>query len=106
MTALTLTTATGFLVIFVMGLVAYLTRVGGVMIMSRMKIGRRAERFIYAMSGSALVAIVVPLAVEGDTAARLSLVVTALIMLTTRKTLLAILLGILVAAGWRALFVY
>ena len=103
MTTLTLTTLTGFLVVFVMGLVAYLTRIGGVLILSRMKIGRRTERFIYAMSGSALVAIVVPLAVEGDTAARLSLVTTSLVMLTTRKTLLAILVGILTAAGWRAL---
>lgn len=103
MTALTLTTLTGFLVILLMGVVAFLTRIGGVLIMSRMKFGRRAERFIYAMSGSALVAIVVPLAVEGDTAARLSLVTTTLVMLTTRKTLLAILVGILTAAGWRAL---
>ncbi|TGG95494.1 AzlD domain-containing protein [Natronospirillum operosum] len=101
-----LTTATGFLVIAVMGLVAYLTRIGGVLIMARMKIGRRTERFIYAMSGSALVAIVVPLAVEGDAAARASLVATSAVMLTTRKTLLAIAAGILVAAGWRALFVY
>ncbi|MCH8552654.1 MAG: AzlD domain-containing protein [Natronospirillum sp.] len=99
-----LTALTGFGVILLMGLVAYMTRIGGVLIMSRMKIGRRAERFIYAMSGSALVAIVVPLAVEGDLAARLALATTAVVMLTTKKTLVAIMAGIVMAAGWRAFF--
>lgn len=99
-----LTPITSIVVIAVMGLVAYLTRIGGALLMSRMPIGRRAERFIYAMSGSALVAIVVPLAVNGDTAARVSLVVTSLVMILTRKTLLAIAVGIAVAAGWRAAF--
>lgn len=99
-----LTPLTGILVIILMGLVAYVTRIGGALIMSRMPISKRVERFIFAMSGSALVAIVVPLAVNGDTAARVSLVATSLVMIVTRKTLLAILVGILVAAGWRALF--
>ncbi len=101
---MTLTPLTGILVIVLMGLVAYVTRIAGALIMSRMPISKRVERFIYAMSGSALVAIVVPLAVNGDTAARVSLVATSLVMIVTRKTLLAILVGILVAAGWRAVF--
>lgn len=101
---MSLTPLTGLLVIVVMGVVAYLTRIGGALIMSRMPINKRVERFIYAMSGSALVAIVVPLAVYGDTAARMALLTTALTMIITKKTLLAIILGILMAAGWRALF--
>lgn len=101
---MTLTPLTSLVVILVMGLVAFFTRIAGVLIMSRMPIGPRAERFIYAMAGSALVAIVVPLAITGDTAARVSLVVTSLVMIVTRKTMLAIFLGVVSTAAWRAFF--
>lgn len=100
---MTLTPLVSLLVILVMGLVAYGTRIAGMLIMSRMPIGRRVERFIYAMAGSALVAIVVPLAITGDMAARVSLVVTSVVMIVTRKTMLAIFLGVLSTAAWRAL---
>lgn len=88
--------------ILVMALVTYLTRSGGVLIMSRVPIGPRVERFINAMSGSVLVAVIVPMAAEGDWGARLALLVTLGVMLVTRKPLLAIGAGILSAALWRA----
>lgn len=101
---LALTPTTGLLLIILMSLVAYLTRVGGVLILAQLNIGPRTERFIQAMSGSALVAIVAPAAAAGDTAARLALTATFLVMLLTRKALLAIAAGILSAALWRVWF--
>ncbi len=100
---LPLTPATALLAILVMVVVTYLTRIGGVLIMSRVPIGPRVERFIHAMSGSVLVAVIVPMAAEGDWGARLALVATLLAMLATRKPLIAIGAGILAAALWRAL---
>lgn len=98
---LALTPMTAVIVIFLMAFVAYLTRVGGVLILAQLNIGPRTERFIQAMSGSALVAIVAPVAAAGDTGARLALLATLLVMLLTRKALLAIAAGILAAAAWR-----
>nr|WP_299243505.1 AzlD domain-containing protein [uncultured Halomonas sp.] len=91
------------LAILIMALITYLTRSGGVLIMSRVPIGPRMERFINAMSGSVLVAVIMPTAVEGDWGARLALVATLVAMLLTRKPLIAIAAGILSAALWRAL---
>ena len=50
------------------------------------------------MSCSVLVAILAPMAVQGDNAARLALVATAVTMLLLKKPLPAIAVGILTAA--------
>lgn len=89
------------LAILVMALVTYLTRVGGVLVMARVPIGPRVERFINAMAGSVLVAVLTPMAVQGDHGARLALLATLGVMLATRKPLPAIAAGILAAALWR-----
>ncbi|MFC3282690.1 AzlD family protein [Litchfieldella rifensis] len=93
--------AGALLAIVIMALVTYLTRAGGVLVMSRVPIGPRVERFINAMAGSVLVAVITPMAVHGDWAARLALVATLGVMLATRKPLPAIGAGILTAALWR-----
>lgn len=93
--------ATGFsalLIILAMALVTLATRWGGVFVMSFIPIGYRVKQFIHAMSGSVLVALLAPLALEGDMAARLALLATALMMLLVKKPLPAIAAGILVAA--------
>ncbi|WP_192036079.1 AzlD domain-containing protein [Halomonas sp. YLGW01] len=89
--------------IVIMALVTYLTRAGGVLMMSWVPIGPRMERFINAMSGSVLVAVITPMAVRGDSAARLALVATLGVMLATRKPLPAIGAGVITAALWRLL---
>ena len=86
------------LIILAMALVTLATRWGGVFVMSFVPIGYRVRQFIHAMSGSVLVALLAPLAVTGDTGARLALLTTALMMLTLKKPLPAIASGILVAA--------
>ncbi|MGH1450137.1 MAG: AzlD family protein [Pseudomonadaceae bacterium] len=93
--------ATGWgalLLILAMALVTLATRWGGVYVMSFIPIGYRVKQFIHAVSGSVLVALLAPLALEGDTAARLALLTTAVIMLLVKKPLPAIAAGILVAA--------
>ncbi|MGQ4878133.1 AzlD family protein [Billgrantia sp. LNSP4103-1] len=87
--------------IVVMALVTYLTRAGGVFVMSRVPIGPGVERFINAMAGSVLVAVITPMVVEGDWGARMALVATLAVMLATQKALAAISAGILAAALWR-----
>lgn len=98
---LPLTPTTTLLMILLMAAVTYLTRVGGLWVMARIPIGPGVERFINAMSGSVLVAVVMPMAVNGDWGARLALCATIAVMLTTRKPLLAIAAGIVSAALWR-----
>lgn len=87
--------------ILLMALVTYLTRAGGVFVMSRLPIGPRVERFINAMAGSVLVAVITPMAIQGDWGARLALLATLTVMLASQKTLAAISAGIATAALWR-----
>ncbi|MDN3519277.1 AzlD domain-containing protein [Aquisalimonas lutea] len=88
-------------IILIMAVVTLVTRWGGVFAMSFVPIGYRVKRFIHAMSGSVLVALLAPLAITGDNGARLALLTTAVIMLTLKKPLPAIAGGILVAALFR-----
>ena len=87
-----------FLVIMVMSVVTLITRLGGVFVMSFVPINYRVKQFIGAMSGSVLVALVAPMALEGDIGARIALLTTLLTMLITKKPLVAISAGILAAA--------
>lgn len=96
------TTGYGTLIlVLLMALVTLATRWGGVYVMSYVPIGYRVRQFIGAMSGSVLVAILAPIAVQGDSAARLALVATAVTMLLSKKPLPAIAVGILTAAIFR-----
>lgn len=98
------TTAFGItLIVLVMAIVTLVTRLGGALLMSFVPISPRVEGFINAMASSVLIAILTPLAVEGDLGARLALASTALLMLLFRKPLPAISAGIAVAALTRYL---
>lgn len=85
-------------IVLIMAVVTLATRWGGVFVMSFVPISHRVQQFITAMSGSVLVAILTPLAIEGDASARLALLTTAVIMLVLKKPLPAIAGGVLVAA--------
>lgn len=98
------TTGSGlFVIILAMALVTLATRWGGVFIMSFVPMGYRVRLFIQAMSGSVLIAIIAPMALDGDLAARMALAVTALVVLLLKNQLLAIAAGILTAAVLRQL---
>ncbi|MCS5517507.1 AzlD domain-containing protein [Pseudomonas qingdaonensis] len=90
------------LLVVIMGLVTLATR-WGVFVMSFVPINYRVQQFISAMSGSVLVAVLTPLAVNGDNGARLALLSTAVVMLLVKKPLPAIAAGIVAAALVRAL---
>lgn len=97
-------TGTGALiVVLVMALVTLATRWGGVYVMAFVPISNRVRRFIQAMSGSVLVALLAPMAVEGDAGARLALLTTAVLMLLLKRPLPAIAGGIVAAAVARLL---
>ncbi|GAB2601041.1 AzlD family protein [Nitrincola alkalisediminis] len=85
-------------VILIMSFVTLATRLGGVFVMSFVPISYRVKQFIGAMSGSVLVALVAPMALEGDQGARLALLTTLVVMLVVKKPLVAISAGILAAA--------
>ena len=87
-----------FIVIGIMAIVTLATRWGGVFIMGFVPINERVEQFISAMSGSVLIAVLTPLAINGDNGARLALLTTAVIMLALKKPLLAISAGLLIAS--------
>jgi len=91
------------IVILVMAVVTLATRWGGVFAMSFVPISRRTEQFISAMSGSVLVALLTPMAVNGDNGARLAFLTTAVTMLLLKKPLPAIAAGIIAVALFRHL---
>ena len=91
------------LIILVMALVTLATRWGGVFIMAFVPISRRVQQFIRAMSGSVLIALLAPLAAQGDGGAKLALLVTAGVALVLKKPLPAISAGIVAAALFRQL---
>ncbi|MEK8026573.1 AzlD family protein [Pseudaquabacterium rugosum] len=84
-----------------MALVTLATRWGGVWLMRWVPFGPRVRRFIAAMSGSVLVAVLAPVALRGDAAARLALLTTAAVLLISRRPLPAIAAGIAMAAAVR-----
>jgi uncharacterized membrane protein len=90
-------------IVLIMAGVTLVTRWAGVYLMGFVPIGRRVEQFISAMSGSVLVALLAPLAMDGDSGARIALATTALVMLLAKKPLPAIAAGIAAAALFRHL---
>ncbi|OTG57775.1 branched-chain amino acid transporter [Acinetobacter sp. ANC 3903] len=92
------------LIIFIMALVTLATRWGGVLIMSFIPINDRMQRFISAMSASVLVAILAPIAIEGDLGARCALLATVITAVIFKKPLVAIGAGIITAAFIRQFY--
>ena len=71
--------------------------------MAFMPISHRVQQFIRAMSDSVLIALLAPLAAQGDGGAKLALLVTAGVALVLKKPLPAISAGIVAAALFRQL---
>lgn len=91
-------------VVLIMAVVTLATRWGGVFVMSYVPIGHRVRQFIGAMSGSVLVAVLAPLAMDGDGGARVALATTATVALLLKKPLPAIAAGMVAAAVFRQFF--
>ena len=91
-------------VIVIMALVTLATRWGGVFIMSYIPLSDRVQRFIQAMSASVFIALIAPIMLETDMAGRLALITTFVLMLALKMPIVAMSLGILVAAISRQFF--
>lgn len=85
-------------IILVIALVTLVTRWGGVYVMSFIPIRHRVKLFIEAMSGSVLVALITPMAINGSLASQAALGATAISMLLFKRPLLAISCGVITAA--------
>lgn len=90
-----------YLVIALMFVVTQFTRLGGVFITGFLPLRPRVMSFIDAMSGSVLVAVLVPVAVEADMAGRAGMLATGAIMLLAARPMVAVSTGILVTALMR-----
>lgn len=93
-----ISTASIGLIICIMALVTLATRWGGIFIMSFIPINDHIQRFISAMSASVLIALLAPIAIQGDLGARCALLATAIAALLFKKPLFAIATGIITAA--------
>src|SRR5690554_6610088 len=102
MLTLEATNITILVLIAIMALVTLATRLGGIYIMSLVPLKPGIQRFIQAMSSSVLVALLAPMALAGDTAARFAMLTTIIVMLIARKPLIAITCGVIAAALFRA----
>ncbi|MGB0965887.1 MAG: AzlD family protein [Litorivicinus sp.] len=98
-----MTTQVMILGVAVMTLATVLTRILGVWAMRFVPLTPRVKRFLTGMANTVLVALVAPYAWEGDWAMRLGLVGAVAIMAATRKTVLAMILGVLMTALVRVL---
>lgn len=92
------------LIILIMTCVTLVARWGGAFVMSFIPISDGVRRFIGAMSGSVLVAILAPVAVEGDWGAKMALLTTLVLILWLKRPLIAIASGFLMAALVRYFF--
>nr|WP_210497131.1 AzlD domain-containing protein [Microvirga antarctica] len=77
-----------------MALATYLCRIGGVLLMTRVKITPRAERGLRALPGSIIVATTLPLIVNGGLSAFVSVAVAAIAMALTRVELAGLAAGL------------
>ena len=89
------TTAT--LALIAMALTTYFTRISGALIMSRVPLSPAVRRFLRAVSGSVLVALVVPPTLNGDIATQAAVGAAVILMIVLRNASLAILIGIIAA---------
>ncbi|MBM6596710.1 AzlD family protein [Microvirga pudoricolor] len=80
--------------ILIMGIITYLCRIGGVVLMSHIRLTPRAERGLRALPGSIIVATIAPVTVDTGLTAFVSLAVTVIVMALTRKELIGLAAGL------------
>lgn len=84
-----------------MAVATLLTRIGGFWMMSYVTISPRLERFLRHTAGGVLIAIVVAAAMKGDPAMWAGLAAAIIAMLILRKSMTAIIIGMIIAVGLR-----
>jgi uncharacterized membrane protein len=89
--------------ILAMAVATYAMRATGFWLMERVSLTPRLRRMLEALPGSVVVAAVLPLVVREGLVAVLAIAAAGVVMLVRRNDLLAVLTGMAVAAGWRAI---
>jgi branched chain amino acid efflux pump len=87
--------------ILAMAVATYAMRAGGFWLMARVPVTPRLRRMLEALPGSVVAAAVLPLIAREGPVAALAIAAAGVVMLVTRKDLLAVLAGMAVAAGAR-----
>jgi len=94
----------GFLgLLLAMTLVVYATRAGGFWLIGHVTIGPRLRSILESMPGAVIAATVAPIVLHGGVGALLAVLAAALAMLVVRNDFAAVVAGVAVAAGVRAL---
>ncbi len=91
------------LAILGMALITYLTRAGGLLLMSRIQFSPRLKAWLSALPGTILVAIVAPTVLSTSFAEAGAALATLLVAARTRNVLLAMLTGVVVVFCLRLL---
>lgn len=76
-----------------MAVATYLTRVAGVWLVGFAATTPRLQRTLHHLPGSVLAALVVPAAIGADAARLAGVIAACIVMLVTRRALLALILG-------------
>ena len=92
-----------WMAILAMALVTYAIRSGGFWLMGYVPLTRRVRSILNALPGSVIVAIILPLAVRGGTAATVAVMTALVVMALRRNDLVAVVCGVGAAAFARAL---
>ena len=92
-----------FLALCCMALASYLCRVGGVWLMDHLPPSPPLKRALQALPGSIIMATVLPLGMKGGVSALCGLGAAMLVMILTRKDLVALAGGMAVVIGLRQL---
>jgi uncharacterized membrane protein len=90
------------LAIAAMAIATYLMRAGGFWLMARVPLTPRVRRMLEALPGSIVAAIVLPIVAHGGPAAMLAISAALVTMIGARNEILAIGVGVGVAALGRA----
>lgn len=85
------------LAILLMAALTYLTRAGGLWLMALLRITPRRERMLRLLSGSVLAALLMPVVLAGDEGLASGVAATLAIAVLTRRALLAMAAGVVVA---------
>jgi uncharacterized membrane protein len=89
------------LVVGAMALVTYACRIGGVVLMSRVRITPLVERALAALPGSIVAATVVPLALRSGPSSIAGIAAAVLVTLVVRNEFAALAAGMALAAALR-----
>ena len=90
--------------IVLLATITYVTRIGGLVVMARTPISPRIEAFLEAISGSVLVALVLPTLLVGDAGARLAVLAAFTLMLRFGSAMGAMTSGVVATILYRAAF--